>query len=244
MAESLPVRCPACRSEHVFTPPTYSCEGCGTALSLPLLRGGVPVQVQHRSWEDSWVSLGCPSCGRSGQWPQPEFDCRCGATIRLPVDTSARGQRPAPRPASRRPARLPVAAAPPASRPPFRPVTIRTAADAVAAAAQYLKWLGFAEVRPSEDPARSGLDLRGTAVVAQVESSVRCVPLKDVECLWLRGLNENADCAFFALSGYASDARTRADKLGVPLFVMDLTGTPQPVNEVASQLIRTGAPTA
>jgi hypothetical protein len=28
--------------------------------------------------------------------------------------------------------------------------------------------------------------------------------------------------------------------LGVPLFVMDLTGTPQPVNDAADELIRRG----
>jgi hypothetical protein len=38
------------------------------------------------------------------------------------------------------------------------------------------------------------------------------------------------------------DARDRADRLAVPLFVMDLTGTPQPVNDAADTLIRTGPP--
>jgi hypothetical protein len=44
--------------------------------------------------------------------------------------------------------------------------------------------------------------------------------------------------AFFSLAGYATEARQRADQLDVPLFVLDLTGTPQPVNEAASRLVR------
>ncbi|MCX4749819.1 hypothetical protein OG455_30620 [Kitasatospora sp. NBC_01287] len=84
-----PIRCPACRREHVYEPPTLPCP-CGAALKVPLLRGGVPVQVRFRSWEDSWLSMRCPNCGRSDQWPQPEFTCNCGATVRLPVDRAPR----------------------------------------------------------------------------------------------------------------------------------------------------------
>ncbi|WP_329563112.1 hypothetical protein [Kitasatospora sp. NBC_01266] len=83
------IRCPACRREHVYEPPALPCP-CGAALKVPLLRGGVPVQVRFRSWEDSWLSLRCPSCGRNDQWPQPEFTCNCGATVRLPVDRAPR----------------------------------------------------------------------------------------------------------------------------------------------------------
>jgi hypothetical protein len=239
MAESVPVRCPSCRREHSFTPATFPC-ACGVPLTVPLLRGGVPVEVRHRSWNDSWVSLRCPACGRCDQWPQPEFGCSCGATVRMPVDTAAAGPVP-----PRGPATEPARSAPPLTlRPPFRPVTIRTAADTVATAVQYLKWLGFTEVRPSEDRARSGIDVRGKGVVAQVDGDIRPASLKDVECLWLNSLNENTASAFFALAGYARDAKLRAEELSVPLFVLDLTGTPQPVNDAAEELVRAGAPTA
>ncbi|MEU7606283.1 hypothetical protein AB0B44_36215, partial [Streptomyces sp. NPDC041003] len=46
---------------------------------------------------------------------------------------------------------------------------------------------------------------------------------------------------YFALAGYTEDARTRADDLGIPLFVMDLTGMPQPVNDPADELVGSGA---
>ncbi|MGO4758332.1 hypothetical protein AB4212_58665, partial [Streptomyces sp. 2MCAF27] len=121
-------------------------------------------------------------------------------------------------------------------------VTIRTARDAVTAAAQYLKWLGFGGVRRPEGQDGSGVDLRGPGVVAQVDPTTRPTALRDIECLWLNGLNESAVGVFFSLAGYARDARARADALQLPLFIMDLTGTPQPINDPADTLIRVGPP--
>lgn len=241
MAESVPVRCPACGREHRYTAPTFPC-ACGAPLAPPVLPGTPPQVIRHRSWNDSWVRLRCQDCGRADQWPQPEFDCPCGALVRLPVDGEAAdgsgreasvGRAGAPEPTGTVPP-------PPTARPPFRPVTIRTARDALTAAAQYLKWLGFAEVRLAGDRTASGIDLRGDGLVAQVDPTTLPTPLRDVECLWLNCAHEDAVGAFFSLAGYAHDARMRADQLGVPLFVMDLTGTPQPVNTAADHLLRTG----
>jgi hypothetical protein len=240
MAESVPVRCPACGREHRYTAPTFPC-ACGRPLSPPVLPGTPPVEVRHRSWEDSWVRLRCPDCGRADHWPQPEFDCACGALVRLPVggDPVDEGGR---LPAAHAPAPAPTGQVPPPpmSRPPFRPVTIRTGRDALTAAAQYLKWLGFAGVRLAGDRTANGIDLRGDGLVAQVDPTTQPTALRDVECLWLNCANEDVAGAFFSLAGYAHDARLRADQLGVPLFVMDLTGTPQPVNDAADELIRSG----
>ncbi|WP_039937181.1 hypothetical protein [Streptomyces himastatinicus] len=230
MTESVPVRCPACRREQSFTPPTFPCS-CGAPLTLPVLRDGTPEEIGHRTWQDIWVTVDCPSCGRQGHWPQPEFGCGCGAVVRVPVapvpeaSESHQDSEPTPRPA-------------------FRPVTIRTARDAVTAAAQYLRWLGFGCLRRPDDPAASGVDLYGKGVVAQVDPTTRPTGLREVECLWLNGLNESAVSVFFSLAGYAKEARARADALHIPLFIMDLTGTPQPVNDPADTLIRCGPPRA
>lgn len=249
MAESVPVRCPSCRREHAYTPAEYPC-ACGVPLAPPLVRGGRPVPLEHHTWDDSWVSVRCDACGRRSQWPQPELGCPCGLLLRLPVKplapvvTGDRASRTgggssagdgAGR-ADRRPAR--TSAVP---RPAFRPVTIRTGRDAVAAAGQYLKWLGFHDVLPCDDRPGTGVDLRGTGVVARVDPTTRPSALRDVECLWLHGLNASSAGVFFSLAGYAHQARARADDLQVPLFVMDLTGTPQPVNDAADDLIRMGA---
>ncbi|MEU6169180.1 hypothetical protein ABZ852_33895 [Streptomyces tanashiensis] len=137
---------------------------------------------------------------------------------------------------------LPVTAPRPAPlRGAFLPVTIRTSRDAVAAAAGYLRWLGFRDVvQPEERPA-SGVDLRAPGLVAQVDPSTRPTGLRAVECLWLNGLSASAVSVFFSLAGYTPEARSRAAELGLPLFVLDLTGTPQPVSDAAEGLAAGGA---
>ncbi|WP_245936762.1 hypothetical protein [Streptomyces cahuitamycinicus] len=126
------------------------------------------------------------------------------------------------------------------ARPPFSSVTIRTALDAVTATALYLRRLGYRGVRRADQRPPSGIGLAARGVVAQVDPAVRPAGLRDVECLWLTAMTESADCLYFSLAGYADDARARADALGVPLFVLDLTGTPRPVNTPAETLAATG----
>ncbi|MEU0032668.1 hypothetical protein [Streptomyces sp. NPDC006333] len=134
----------------------------------------------------------------------------------------------------------PPAAAPP-PRPAFQPVTVRTARDAVTAAALYLRWLGYRDIRRADQRPPSGIGLAARGVMAQVDPTVRPASLRDVECLWLTAMSESTRCVYFSLAGYTDDARSRADLLGIPLFVLDLTGTPQPVNAPADDLVATGA---
>ncbi|WP_425589362.1 hypothetical protein [Streptomyces siamensis] len=128
-----------------------------------------------------------------------------------------------------------------APRPAFQPVTIRTARDAVTAAALYLRWLGYRDVRRADQRPPAGIGLAARGILAQVDPTVRPASLRDVECLWLTAMTESAACVYFSLAGYADEARARADSLGVPLFVLDLTGTPQPVNTLADELAVSGA---
>ncbi|MFE9389011.1 hypothetical protein [Streptomyces sp. NPDC006784] len=249
MAERVLVRCPVCRREHSYTAPVYPC-GCGAPVALPLLSSAAAIQVRHRTWAGSWISVRCPACGRVDEWPQPELGCGCGTTLRVPVSRGRTGVvAPSPEhppPVARTAAEPAPSAADPAPaargpvpRPAFRPVTIRTAQDAKLAAAQYLRWLGFADVRVAERTPASGVDVRGPDVVAHVDPSTSPAALRDVETLWLNGLNDSVAAVCFALAGYGEDARARADELRLPLFVLDLTGTPRAVNEAAEQLIRT-----
>lgn len=250
MADSVPVRCPTCRRENAFTPPTFPC-ACGAPLTLPVLRGGVPVEILHRTWQASWVEVRCEVCGRQDEWPAPESGCACGTVVRVPVAPAPTPPPPNfPSPGLPRPLAPPAPkpAAPPAAGPPgavprpaFRPVTIRTARDCVTAAEQYLRWLGYADVARTKERTASGVDLRGTGVVAQVDPTTHATKLREIECIWLNGLSDSAIAVFFSLAGYARDARARADDLHLPLFVMDLTGTPQPVNDPADELIKYGA---
>ncbi|GAA0313253.1 hypothetical protein GCM10010302_60260 [Streptomyces polychromogenes] len=278
MAEAVPVRCPACQRENGYISPVFPC-ACGSPVTPPLDLAAAPLPLTHRTWQDSWVTVRCGSCGRESEWPHPEVGCgACGTVVLVPVrppeeaepgtdaaagadagdaagaDPGVRegagdGVRGDGRPAGRPPA----GPAPgggsagvvrgPASRPPFRPVTIRTARDAVATAALYLRWLGFRDVRqPDGVPIPSAaVDLRAPGVVAQVDPTTAPAGLRAVECVWLNGLTASTTSVYFALAGYTEEARGRADDLGIPLFVMDLTGMPQPVNDPADALVVRGA---
>ncbi|GAB2870880.1 hypothetical protein [Streptomyces mayteni] len=226
MAKSVPVRCPACRREHAYVPPEFPC-ACGAPVAVVSARAGAAsaVPVRHRSWAGSWAEVDCLACGRPGQWPQPQFDCPCGVTVRLAqvdeIPVTPRRDR--------------------ADRAPFEPLTIRTAYDAAAGAAHFLRWLGFPEVRATVPRAAAGVDLRGIGVVGLVDPTTRPTGTRPVETLWLHGLAESAVPVAFSLAGYQRAARERADELRLPLFVLDLTGTPQPVNDPAEELLRMGA---
>ena len=153
---------------------------CGAPLAPPLLVGAPPEPVTHRTWSDGWVTVRCEACGRQDQWPQPELNCSCGTVLRIPVR-----QVSAPPSAA-------VGTGPAAARSAFRPMTIRTARDAVSAAAHYLQWLGFHNLQQPGRRPLSGIDLRGPGLVATVEATTRPAALRDVECLWLNGLSASA----------------------------------------------------
>ncbi|MER5452613.1 hypothetical protein ABT065_44535 [Streptomyces sp. NPDC002764] len=229
MTESLSVCCPACRREHLYTAPSFPCV-CGATVTPALDRQGTATAVTHAVGAEDWMSLRCAVCGRRDEWPYPELGCPCGTVLRVPVtggttapDTTgtAGGTR---------------TAGPGTRRPRFPPVAIRTARDAVTAAALYLRWLGYRDLRRADQRPPSGVGLAARGLLAQVDPTVRPASLRDVECLWLTAMTESAVCVYFSLAGYAGDARARADDLGVPLFVLDLTGTAQPVNSLADEL--------
>ncbi|MEV0170137.1 hypothetical protein AB0I00_03260 [Streptomyces sp. NPDC050803] len=224
MPQSVSVRCPACRREHQYAAPAYPC-ACGAPVAPPLDPRGTPTAVTHRAWAEEWVTVRCASCGRRGQWPQPELGCSCGTVVRVAVAGTLSPLHPGTE-----------AVDPPRQRAPFQPVTIRTARDAVTVAALYLRWLGYREIRRADQRPPHGIGLAAHGLLAQVDPTVRPAGVRDVECLWLTAMTESSDCVYFSLAGYATDARVRADALGVPLFVLDLTGTPQPVNDHAEAL--------
>ncbi|MFI9804515.1 hypothetical protein ACIHEJ_09110 [Streptomyces sp. NPDC052301] len=229
MPESVPVRCPACRREHVYTAPAYPC-ACGAPTAPRLDPAAEPAPAAHRTWDEEWLTVPCAACGRLGQWPHPELGCPCGTVLRIPVTRTPAGDTGTP------------ATAPAARRPAFRPRTIRTARDAVTAAALYLHRLGYRDVRRADQWPPNGIGLAARGLLAQVDPTVRPAAPRDVECLWLTAMTESADCAYFSLADYTDEARACADALGVPLFVLDLAGVPQPANTPAGRLHAEGAP--
>ncbi|MFH7594242.1 hypothetical protein WDV06_03950 [Streptomyces racemochromogenes] len=220
------VRCGACGRESEWPHPEVGCGACGTVVLVP-----VRPPAAAEPGADPEAGSG------AGSMAGPAGPDAAGAEDGVGGDG-----RPAGRAAGSGGGAA-GAGRGPASRPPFRPVTIRTARDAVATAALYLRWLGFRDVRqPDGVPIPSAaVDLRAPGVVAQVDATTAPAGLRAVECVWLNGLTASATSVYFALAGYTEEARGRADDLGIPLFVMDLTGMPQPVNDPADALVGRGA---
>ncbi|MEU9379283.1 hypothetical protein AB0D94_36780 [Streptomyces sp. NPDC048255] len=230
------VRCTSCGRESEWPHPELGCGSCGTVVRIAVhpLEAAEPAEPGRMGAGQRDPGRRAP--GRTGpQGAQPAGGAggvdgtRDGA--RDGAAGAASGQLPGEA----------EAVAP--ARPAFRPVTIRTARDAVATAALYLRWLGFQDVRqPDGRPIPSAaVDLRAPGLVAQVDPTTAPAGLRAVECVWLNGLTASATSVYFSLAGYTEDARTRANDLGIPLFVMDLTGMPLPVNDPADELIGSGA---
>ncbi|MFF3334835.1 hypothetical protein ACFYWX_35740 [Streptomyces sp. NPDC002888] len=232
MSESVSVRCPACRREHLYAAPSYPCV-CGAPVHPPLDPAGTATAVTHQVWDEQWVTVRCASCGRRDEWPRPELGCPCGTVLRVPVT--------APGSTTDAVARPPTTVEPVRAPRVLQPVTIRTARDAVTAAALYLRSLGYQDIRRADQRPPSGIGLAARGLLAQVDPAIRPASLRDVECLWLTAMTESAACVYFSLSGYTDAARDRADGLDIPLFVLELTGIPQPVNAPAGRLDATGA---
>ncbi|WP_367046024.1 hypothetical protein [Streptomyces sp. Je 1-332] len=117
---------------------------------------------------------------------------------------------------------------------------MRTARDAVTVAGLYLRWLGYGDIRGAVKRAPSGVRVSARGVLALIEPSVQPTSLRDVECVWLSAMSDAVTCVCFSLAGYEEPARARADTLAIPLFVIDLAGTPQPVNGAADELVAAG----
>ncbi|MBT2450654.1 hypothetical protein J7F03_27000 [Streptomyces sp. ISL-43] len=245
------VRCAACGRESEWPHPEVGCGSCGTVVLVPVHPPApavvrTPPQAPQTSQTSQAQHPAEPAGGdvrtepRAGTEPRGRVPGSPGSAPSPQGPGQGQGQVPGQ---GQGPGPGPGQSGQPVPRPAFRPVTIRTARDAVATAALYLRWLGFQDVRqPDGRPIPSAaVDLRAPGLVAQVDPTTAPAGVRAVECVWLNGLTASATSVYFSLAGYTQDARTRADELGIPLFVMDLTGMPQPVNDPADGLVATGA---
>ncbi|MEU4928516.1 hypothetical protein AB0G54_18695 [Streptomyces yokosukanensis] len=234
--EWIALPCTVCHRRNHWPHPELGCP-CGTVLRIPVT-GPTPSSHTPASGTDSTPgSKPTPGKGPTAR-PGPGADPAPGADAVPPSESGASPARPAspahPAPAS---ATRPGARA---ARPAFQPRTIRTARDAVTTAAVYLRWLGYQGIRRADQRPPNGIGLAAHGLLAQVDPTVRPAAPRDVECLWLTAMTESADCVYFSLAGYTDDARSQADTLRVPLFVLDLTGLPRPVNTPADELSADG----
>ncbi|SCK42649.1 hypothetical protein [Streptomyces sp. WMMB 322] len=238
------VRCPSCGTSREWPQPELGCR-CGTLLRMPVVppqpsprqppppAGDLPGTAADRA-PGTAAEAGHPA-GTGGVPVAGDADGTAAPSTSAGTPAGSAGPFTAPAPLKAHDAQKQPRHA---ARPAFRPVTIRTAQDARTAAAEYLRWLGFPEVRVTERRPASGVDVRGSGIIAHVDPTTAPTTLREVETLWLNGLNEGVGTACFSLAGYSREARTRADSLSVPLFVLDLTGMPQAVNDPADDLVR------
>ncbi|MFI1030980.1 hypothetical protein [Streptomyces sp. NPDC020951] len=247
--EWIALRCPACGRCDQWPHPELGC-ACGTVLRIPVTAPPTDSEPTPEPAPEASAPPTRPPASTAGPAPTPEPPSTPELEPGAGVGAGSRsGAEPEPGSTlTPGPAQSPIptptptpAPAPAAQRRAFRPVAIRTARDAVTAAALYLNWLGHGDIRRADQRPTAGIGLAARGLLAQVDPSVRPASLRDVECLWLTAMTESADCIYFSLAGYADDARARADQLRVPLFVLDLTGAPQPVNATADALDARGA---
>jgi hypothetical protein len=124
------------------------------------------------------------------------------------------------------------------------PRLIRSARDAELAAADWMGYLGFTNVRVSPIGADGGVDVLSEEAVAQVKAEVVATGQPKVQQLQGAAASVGKQAFFFALAGYTLPARVYADSNGIALFSFDLQGEPEPANFVAHELMEQAIPSS
>lgn len=101
-------------------------------------------------------------------------------------------------------------------------------------AAEYLRQMGYRDVRRVPDGPDGGIDVRGSGICGQVKFWSSPVGIGEVQRL--RGAAGPAVAAFFSYSGYTKSAVEWADTNEVALFSFDEQANVKPENSRASQL--------
>lgn len=80
--------CPTCRAELEPSQQQIivACQACTARLRIPIDRRARPVKVTTPVYAAEWVTLRCPQCRTSDEWPAPGVTCRCGTRVRFPLD--------------------------------------------------------------------------------------------------------------------------------------------------------------
>jgi hypothetical protein len=123
----------------------------------------------------------------------------------------------------------------PSSRPPER--FIREARDAELIAAEWMRYLGFADAIATPVGADGGLDVVSRRAVAQVKLEGKPTGRPTVQQLHGAAEHEGKTGIFFSAAGYTPQARTWAQTSGTLLFRFDRQGGVEAVNALAHHLL-------
>ena len=110
---------------------------------------------------------------------------------------------------------------------------IRTSIDAELAARDWLRYWGFPDAELTEAGADGGVDVRTADAIAQVKAEVRPIGRPEVQQLAGIASHEGRVPLFFSLGRFTTQAEEWASEARVALFTFDLSGMPQPLNDVA-----------
>ncbi|MDG5809089.1 restriction endonuclease [Streptomyces ossamyceticus] len=123
----------------------------------------------------------------------------------------------------------------PSGRPPER--LIREARDAELIAAEWMRYLGFADAVATPVGADGGIDVVSARAVAQVKLEGKPTGRPTVQQLHGAAAHEGKTGIFFSAAGYTPQARTWAQNSGTLLFRFDRQGGVEAVNAVAHDLL-------
>jgi hypothetical protein len=145
-----------------------------------------------------------------GAWTQHRYQSSNGFAPPDPGGSSAhRRQRPSPR-------------------------LIRSPEDAELAAAEWMRFYGYADATRTPAGADGGLDVVATGAVAQVKDYGTSIGRPVLQ--QLQGAALGRDSLFFSRQGYTREAVAWAEQVGMALFRFDLQGEPEPINPLAIRI--------
>ena len=124
----------------------------------------------------------------------------------------------------------------PSDPPPVRP--IRHNHDGEILAAEYMRWLGFADAQELPIGPDGGVDVRSEAAVAQVKMQATPVGRPELQKLYGVAQAEGQKLpVFFSQQGYGGQAREFADQVGMRLFTFSYNDGVAAENEAAHELV-------
>lgn len=113
---------------------------------------------------------------------------------------------------------------------------LRSPAEAEHLAAEWSRWLGFADAVATGGGADGGVDVRATGMVAQVKAHMTPVGRPDLQRIYGVAMAESSMPLFFSLTSYTRQAIDWANAVDLPLFRFSLDGRVEPVNPAARDL--------
>src|SRR5262249_39821417 len=114
------------------------------------------------------------------------------------------------------------------------PRLIRSPRDAEEAAADWCRWLGFADAGLTQAGSDGGVDVRGRSLVAQVKAHMVPIGRPDLQELYGVAMAQRAVPIFFSLMAYTREAQEWANQIGMALFRFNHAGEAEPVNGYAA----------